>query len=176
MKISNLIYVLILAIPSALGIKAGVFHSDSDNINKTVKLEWQAIQDIEKLSSEKFTLVDVYTDWCKVCQVMDAKTMADEAISSYLVENYNLVKFNAEEKETLNFKGRSYKYKASGKRGYNALAAELCKGKLAYPSFVVLDKDLEVVDVLRGFKNVEKFRSDLDKVILAASHTEFAKD
>ncbi len=176
MKISKMIYALLLVLPTVFGVQQAMQSSKSDLETPPVKLEWQSIQDIENLPKDKFTLVDVYTDWCKVCQVMEDKTMADEAFSAYLVSNYNLVKFNAEEKGKLSFKGESYEFKSNGKRGFNALAAELCLGRLAYPSFVILDKDLEVVDVLRGFKNVEKFKADLDRVMFAAANDDYSKD
>jgi len=176
MKISNLIYVFIFLVPGTLGIYQTMSKGERIEDGMPIKLVWHHIQDIESLSNDKFTIVDVYTDWCKVCKVMDEKTMADHEFSSYLADNYNMIKFNAEEKATLKFKGKSYKYTANGKRGYNALAAELCQGKLAYPSFVILDQDLEVVDVMRGFKNVEKFRADLDRVMFAATQTAFSKE
>jgi len=167
MKWTNLIYVLVFIVPSFLGLNSIINNSPSNTIVDG-EIVWHRIQDIENLDEQKFTLVDVYTDWCKVCKVMDEKTLSDSEFSSYLVTNYNLVKFNAEEKSQLKFKGKTFEYKSNGKRGYNTLAAELCGGKLAYPSFVVLDNNLEVQEVIRGFRNVEKFKAELDKATVAS--------
>ncbi len=176
MKFTNLVYALVFIIPSLIGLSQVFNTEDKPTVPNSENVVWNSIQNIENLNHEKFTVVDVYTDWCRVCQVMDEKTFSDPDFMSYLTENYNLVKFNAEEKTKLMFKGKSFEYKSNGKRGYNALAAELCKGKLAYPSFVVLDQELQVVDVLRGFKNVEKFKADLERARFADTANVISKD
>lgn len=56
----------------------------------------------------KFIVVDVYTDWCHWCKVMDDKTYADPAVAGLMKESFVAVKLNAERANTVNFKGRAY--------------------------------------------------------------------
>ncbi len=105
--------------------------------------------------------VDVYTNWCGWCKKMDATTFKDPKIIRYLSENYYSIKFNAEVKESIVFKGKEYKYIASGRRGYNELAAYLLNGRLSYPTTVYLDEELNVLTAVPGFKRT----NDLNKIL-----------
>lgn len=132
-------------------------------------LVWHTIDQIEKLQAKnpeqsKKVIVDVYTNWCRWCKVMDEKTFTDAALIKYLNDNYYMVKFNAEIKEELTFKGKKYAYKGNGRKGFNSLAAELTQGKLSYPSFVILDEQLNTLQVTRGFKNAQQFKQALENI------------
>jgi len=132
-------------------------------------LIWHSIDQIEKLQAQhpkqaKKVIVDVYTDWCRWCKVMDQKTFTDAALIKYLNENYHMVKFNAEIKDELTFKGKKYAYKGNGLKGFNTLAAELTQGKLSYPAFVVLDEELNTLQVARGYKNAHQFKQVLENI------------
>lgn len=48
----------------------------------------------------KMIVVDVYTDWCGWCKVMDQKTYGDQKIISKMNEYFVAVKFNPEENGT----------------------------------------------------------------------------
>lgn len=128
------------------------------------ELFWHDIKQIENLqkTNPKPIIVDVYTDWCKWCKVMDQKTFSNPELIEYLNANYHMVKFNAETKSALNFKGESYNFVQNGRKGYNTLATKLCNGKLSYPSFVVLDTDLNTAQVINGFKDADAFKSLLE--------------
>lgn len=129
-------------------------------------LKWHSINEIEQLQAKnpKKVIVDVYTNWCRWCKVMDQKTFTDETLVEYLNDNYYMVKFNAELKSDVVFKGKNYAYQSSGVKGYNSLAAELTQGKLSYPSFVVLDEKLNTLQVTRGYKNALQFKDALESI------------
>ena len=135
-------------------------------LDKIAELQWHTIEDLKDLQkkSPKLVIVDVYTDWCRWCKVMDKQTFTDPALIKHLSSNYHMVKFNAENKSSLTFKGKTYDFVQSGRRGYNELAAELCQGRLSYPSFVVLDRDLNRMGIVSGFKQAPKFREALDQI------------
>jgi len=116
---------------------------------------WNSLENAVQLANKdkKKILIDVYTDWCKWCKVMDEKTFNDQSMKEYLKANYHLVKFNAEQKETITFNGKSYSYESKGRRGLNSLATELLDGRLSYPSIVVLDASLEKLQTIRGNKS-----------------------
>ncbi len=56
--------------------------------------------------------MDVYTNWCGWCKVMDRKTYRINKLASYVNEHYYAVKFNAESKDSLVFNNKKYGYNA----------------------------------------------------------------
>ena len=115
--------------------------------------EAEAAQQIEP----RKVVVDLYTDWCTWCVKMDNSTFKNPHIVKYLNEKFYAVKFDAEQKEDLNFRGKDYKYVRYGKRGYHELAVELTKGRLSFPTVVFLDEDLNNIQAIRGFQTSLRF-------------------
>ena len=113
----------------------------------------QAIKESQK--NKKKVFIDVYTDWCGWCKKMDATTFANPKIAAYVNQYFYAVKFNAEQKEPINFREREFKFIPNGQRGYHELAAELMQGKLSYPTIVYLDKDLNLIQPIPGFQTPE---------------------
>lgn len=135
--------------------------------NKTVsdtELNWLTIEEASKIGSgnnDKKFLVDVYTDWCGWCKVMDKKTFTDPAVIKYLNENFYVVKFNAEQKEPAMFKGKKYEWTPMGRNGVNQLGVELLQGRLSYPTIVYLNSNLEPLAVRPGYKTPEQLLAEL---------------
>lgn len=127
---------------------------------------WYSIQEVQQLQQDnpKKVIVDIYTDWCRWCKVMDETTFSDAATLAYLQENYYLVKLNAETPTAINFKGTNYEFVKGGRKGYHQLAAALLNGGLSYPSFVVLDENLNTIEVIKGYKEAKAFRAALEKI------------
>ena len=76
---------------------------NNDAANKTstftveqvaTSLDWMSIDEFDKLdmTGKKGVLVDVYTDWCGWCKVMDKQTFTDPEIQKALNENFHVVK------------------------------------------------------------------------------------
>ncbi len=102
------------------------------------KLNWITLQEAEeKLKSEsRPILVDLYTDWCGWCKVMDKKTYTNQQLIKYLNEKFYVVKLNAESKAEIIWKGKTYRFNPSYKTHEIALA--FTKGELAYPTTVII--------------------------------------
>ncbi len=124
---------------------------------------WSSLEEAISSSkqNDKKILLDIYTDWCKWCKVMDQKTFADKEMQSFLKENYNTAKFNAESKEAIHFDGKEYTWVPGGRKGIHSLAMKLLNNSPSYPSFVVLDSDLKIIKVIKGYKTVEQFKLEL---------------
>lgn len=119
-------------------------------------LTWEeALKKAEKAPRKIF--VDVYTDWCGWCKRMDKATFQQPHIVKYMNEHFYAVKFNAEMKEDIVFKGKTYSFVKNGMRGHHELAAEITRGRLSYPTIVFLNEDLEVIQPIPGFKSPEDF-------------------
>lgn len=134
--------------------------------NNKEKINWVTIEELESLSksSPKKVIVDVYTDWCKWCKVMDKQTFENQEVIDKLSRDYHMVKLNAEQKSAINYKGKSYNYVKNGRRGYNQVAVELTQGQLSYPSLVVLDENLNQIQILKGFQTPEKLFNALKSI------------
>jgi len=161
MKINYSILLAILVISaSAFTLKSFVNDSSSELPTK----EWTSVEKAVKLAKvdQKKILIDVYTDWCKWCKVMDEKTFADPKVSAFLASNFHLAKFNAEQKEVVKFNGKEYSFSKNGSRGYHEFAVDILNGQLAYPSLVVFDSKLNKLEVIRGFKNAHDLMEILD--------------
>lgn len=123
------------------------------------KINWMSWEEAVKKSEteQRKIFVDIYTDWCTWCKRMDKATFQDEAIAKYMNENYYAVKFDAEQKTAINFRGKTYEYVSKGRRGYNQLAAELTQGRLSYPTIVFLDEGINIIQPIPGFRAKTEF-------------------
>ena len=127
-------------------------------------LDWLSFNEIAKSppSGSKKYLVDIYTPWCGWCKMMDKNTFSDKAVQKYIKQNFNLVKFNAESKEDVFYKGKAYSYIGEpGKKGVNELAAELLQKRLSYPTLVYMNERMEVIEVSPGYKNPEQLLQEM---------------
>jgi len=118
------------------------------------QINWISFEEaVEKNKKKpKKVFIDAYTDWCGWCKVMDKQTFTDPLIIEYINANYYAVKFNAESKSPITFKGKQYDFVPSGNRGYHQLAAELLNGKLSYPTVVFLDENMDLLQPIPGFR------------------------
>ena len=158
----SILLALFVVAASAFSIKSMVGTSETSNVDVEPKT-WTSVEKAVTLAKtdQKKILVDVYTDWCKWCKVMDQKTFSNEEVSSYLANNYHLAKFNAEQKESLTFNGKTYNFQKNGRRGYHEFAADILNGQLGYPSLVVFDSNLNKIEVIRGYKSADELLSIL---------------
>ena len=73
----------------------------------------------------------------------------------YINKNFHAVRFDVEQKETIDFGGKKYEFVEKGSRGYNQFAADLLGGKLSYPAIVFLDEKFDKIQSLPGYKDAE---------------------
>ncbi|MEM9297121.1 MAG: DUF255 domain-containing protein [Bacteroidota bacterium] len=123
------------------------------------KVNWLTFEEaVEKSKSEKRKIfIDVYTDWCGWCKVMDKNTFNNPKIAQYLNKNFYPVKFNAEQKEDIEFNSSTFKFVPSGRRGYHQLAVALLNNKLSYPTVVFLDENFAMIQPLPGYQKPDQF-------------------
>jgi thioredoxin-related protein len=129
-------------------------NADTQNVNW---LTWEEALELNQKEKRKF-LVDVYTDWCGWCKKMEATTFSDEKISEYINENYYAVKFNAEQKSDIIYNNKVYQYVGGfGIKGVHELAKEIMRGKVSYPTVVFINSNLEVIQPIPGYQDVDNF-------------------
>lgn len=136
----------------------------SENEANGIKwMTWKQMQEAQKTEPRK-VFIDVYTDWCGWCKRMDQTTFTHPEIVNYVNSNFYAIKFDAEARENINFKGKEYKYVPQGNRGYNELAAEILNGRMGYPSSVYLDEDMARLFVYPGYVDPSMFEKLLNYV------------
>lgn len=122
-------------------------------------VKWMSFeQAIEKSKTEKRKIfIDVYTDWCGWCKVMDKNTFSEAQIAKILNEKFYPVKLDAEQKEDIVFSGTTFKFVPSGNKGTHQLAMALLNNQLAYPTVVFLDEEFRMIQPLQGYQKVDEF-------------------
>lgn len=115
----------------------------------------QAVQ--KSAAQKRLIFIDVYTDWCGWCKVMDKNTFSDPQVARILNEKFYPVKFNAEQREDVVFRGQRFKFVPYGTKGSHELASALLNNKLSYPTVVFLDEDFGMIQPLPGYQKAEEF-------------------
>jgi len=57
-------------------------------------------------AGKKYGFVDVYTDWCGYCKLLESKTLHAQTVMDELEKNFVSVKLNAESDEVVTYKGK----------------------------------------------------------------------
>ncbi len=122
-------------------------------------VKWMTFEEAVKRSKteKRKIFIDVYTDWCGWCKVMDKNTFSEENIAKILNEQFYPVKFDAEQKEDVLFNGTTFKFVPSGNKGYHQLAAALLNNQLSYPTVVFLDEEFRMIQPLAGYQKAPEF-------------------
>ncbi len=114
---------------------------------------------VEKSKTEKRKIfIDVFTDWCGWCKVMDKSTFPDAEIAKLLNEKFYAVKLDAEQTNDVVFRGTTFKYVSAGNRGYHQLAAALLNNQMSYPNFVFLDEEFRIIPIYQGSTSLPGYR------------------
>ncbi|MBS1681786.1 MAG: DUF255 domain-containing protein [Bacteroidetes bacterium] len=123
---------------------------------KSGAVKWYTFEEaVEKSKTEKRKIfIDVYTDWCGWCKVMDKQTFPDPEIAKLLNEKFYPVKFDAEQSADIVFRGTTFKFIPSGNKGVHQLAAALLQNRLSYPNSVFLDEEFRIIPIYQGLTSV----------------------
>jgi thioredoxin-related protein len=122
-------------------------------------VNWMTFEEALQRSktAKRKIFIDVYTDWCGWCKVMDKNTFSDPVVAGILNSKFYPVKFDAEQREDVVFNGTTFKFIPYGNKGTHQLAAALLNNQLSYPTVVFLDEEFRMIQPLPGYMEAKQF-------------------
>ncbi len=122
-------------------------------------VNWMTFEEaLEKSKTEKRKIfIDVYTDWCGYCKMMDKGTFSEENVAKILNEDFYPVKFDAEQTADVVFSGTTFKFVPYGNKGTHQFAMALLNNQMSYPTVVFLDEELRMIQPLAGYQKAPEF-------------------
>ncbi|WP_333694665.1 thioredoxin family protein [Flavobacterium sp.] len=133
------------------------------------EIKWLTFDEATALQKKnpKPIFMDVYTDWCGPCKMLDKNTFQTKEFADYINANYYAVKFNGEGNSVVNYKGKKYSnpgYDAT-RKGRNSMHE--FTGFLqvqGYPSMYVIDAKGEIAKVIVGYYQAEQLLQELKSI------------
>jgi thioredoxin-related protein len=121
----------------------------NDEPAKSSGIEWLTFESAhaKTIKEKKLMMVDVYTDWCSWCKVMDKETFGHPDVVKFAQKNMVMAKMNAESEAKVRFRGREYTQRQ--------LAMGL--GVTGYPTVVFFDGKGDLVTTVSGYIPPDKF-------------------
>lgn len=126
------------------------------------EINWVTLEEAVALQKKnpKKIMMDVYTNWCGPCKMLDKNTFQNKDVAKYVNANYYAVKFNAEGNADINFKDKKFSnpnYNPALANRRNS-AHELSRYfKIqAFPTIVFLDEKADLIFPLKGYKTPEQ--------------------
>ena len=144
---------------------------------KAQEINWVSLNKALELQKEnpKKIMIDVYTNWCGPCKLLDKKTFQNEDVVAFVNKNYYAVKFNGEGNDSIQYKGNAYsnpnydKTKANKRNSSHGFANYI--GISAYPTIAFLNEEGDFIIPLKGFYGPQQLEFYL-KMFLNDEHKE----
>lgn len=142
------------------------------------EIKWVTFEEALKLQKKtpKKIMMDVYTNWCGPCKMLDRNTFHNPDVVAYVNANYYAVKFNGEGNDVINYKDKKFSNpnydpaRANSRNTAHELASYLQIS--AYPTIVFFDEKSEVITPIRGYQGptqielyLKLFKDDAHKAI-----------
>ena len=142
-------------------------------------IQWMSLGEALKAQQQepRKIIMDVYTDWCGPCKLMDKKTFGNPYVIDYINTHYYAVKFNAEGQEEIQFYGNTFtnpKYNPE-RKGRNATHQfTQFLGVTGYPTVVFLSEMGDLITPVVGYHTPQQLELYL-KMIKQGDYQTFSK-
>lgn len=119
-------------------------------------IQWKSFEEVESLmaSNPKRIMVNLYTDWCGWCKRLEKNTFSNPQLAKYINDNFYAIRFNAESKEAVQYKGRTFQFKPEIRM--HELAAEIMMGGRGFPFTAIIEMDGQNVSPIPGYQTVKE--------------------
>ena len=130
------------------------------------EIKWMTMDEalVTQKKDPKPIFMDVYTDWCGPCKMLDKNTFHDAAIVEIVSKNYYAVKFNAEGNESITFKSIKYgnpNYDAA-RKGRNSVHEFTSFLKVqGYPTMYIFEASGAIKTNILGYRTADQLKAEL---------------
>mgnify|MGYP002629418094 FL=1 len=143
------------------------------------QIEWMSLAEAieaQKVAPKKI-FMDVYTDWCGPCKLLDKNTFQNPDVSRYISEHFYAVKFNAEGQEEIKFFDQTYTNpnydpNRKGRNGTHQFTQYL--GVKGYPTMVFFSENGDPIMPVVGYLKPQQLELYL-KLIKQGDYQVFSK-
>ncbi|NNE32792.1 MAG: thioredoxin fold domain-containing protein [Winogradskyella sp.] len=121
------------------------------------EINWVSIEEAIELQKKnpKKIIMDVYTNWCGPCKMLDKNTFHNPDVVKYINKNYYAVKFNAEGNTDITYKDKTFSNPnfdpAKINRRNSAHEFTRFLKVRAYPTMVFFDEEGEYITPITGY-------------------------
>ncbi len=131
-------------------LAAFMFFWGSVKVNPThrEKINWMDMNELtaQLETQSKPVLIDLYTNWCYWCKVMDKKTYTNTKVIEYIRDHFYPVKLNAESRDIITWKEKQYNYNDNYK--INDFAFYATSGQPGFPTTIIIpDEHAEPISI-----------------------------
>ena len=151
----------------------------SFNALSAQSIQWMTLAEAIEAQKEnpKKIIIDVYTDWCGPCKLMDKNTFQNRDVAAYISKHYYAVKFNAEGNESITYSGNefsnpNYNPEKKGRNATHQFTQYL--GIRGYPSLIFMSETNDLIMPLVGYQKPRQIELFL-KMIKQGDYMIFSK-
>ena len=151
----------------------------SFNALSAQSIQWMTLAEAIEAQKEnpKKIIIDVYTDWCGPCKLMDKNTFQNRDVAAYISKHYYAVKFNAEGNESITYSGNefsnpNYDPEKKGRNATHQFTQYL--GIRGYPSLIFMSETNDLIMPLVGYQKPRQIELFL-KMIKQGDYMIFSK-
>lgn len=136
----------------------------SDENEEINWISFETLKDSVEANPKKKIFIEIYTDWCGPCKMMEKKVFSKKKVIKPMNESYYAVRLNSEKMDSLNFNGKDYFLTPKGKTRISELALEIGMeaGQLSYPTVIILNDKYEVIYRYPAFMNADLMEDVLE--------------
>jgi len=143
------------------------------------QIQWMTLSEAREAQKRqpKKIFMDVYTNWCGPCKLLDKNTFQNPDVSNYISQHYYAVKFNAEGTEDIlfydqKFSNPNFDPNRKGRNSTHQFAQFL--GVTAYPTMVFFSEEGDPIMPLVGYYKPQQIELFL-KMIKQGDYQVFTK-
>lgn len=127
------------------------------SVGNAQEIKWMNMNEALEAQKKnpKKIFMDVYTDWCGPCKMLDKNTFHDKDVVEFVNKHFYAVKFNAEGAEEITYQGVVYANPnhdpdKKGRNSQHKFASAL--SIRGYPTLVFFDEESKVISPIVGYK------------------------
>lgn len=132
------------------------------SVTQAQEIKWMSMNEAlaAQAKNPKKIFVDVYTNWCGPCKMLDKNTFSNPDVASFVNKNFYAVKFNAEGDETISYQGKSYSNpgydpsKAMKRNSSHQFSRFM--GVNAYPTMLFIDETGNLINRVKGYRTPQQ--------------------